>query len=510
MPAYQPQFSSPARLTSALAGKVVIPEYGGFDEARRAWNLAIDQRPAAVAFPEFPQDVAAAVLFAREFGLRVAAQGTGHNAGPLGPLQDTVLIKTERMRGVSIDPARRIARVEAGALWLEVVEAAAQHGLAALAGSSPDVGVVGYTLGGGVSFLGRNYGLATNHVSAVELVTADGRLIRADRENEPDLFWALRGGGGSFGIVTAVEFELFPITEAYAGVLWYPIERGREVLHAWRELTNSERLPDELTTIGRFLNLPPIPEIPEPIRGKSFAAIEAYHLGDPAEADALLAPLRALGPVNDTVAKVPMPALSHMHMDPEQPVPVAGDGLLVDHLTADALDAFVEVAGANARFPLLTVELRHLGGELRRPRPEHGALGSIDGDYLMFAASMVPKPELEAPVRTQVQAVKAALAPWAARQMYLNFAETQPDPSTFWTEQAYHRLRRIKAAVDPDDLIRSNHPIPPAVASRRGGAERAGVSFEKRRFDGATVSASEPDSDSGETRTAIAARSARR
>jgi hypothetical protein len=459
MSTYQIQRSLPSPLTSALPGKVVIAEDMRFDEARRAWNLTIDQRPAAVAFPESPQDVAAVVLRARDFGLRVAAQGTGHSAGPLGSLEDTILLKTERMRGVSVDPDRRTAQVEAGTVWVEVVEVAAQYGLAALAGSSPDVGVVGYTLGGGISFLGRRYGLAANHVRAIELVTADGRLVRADREHEPDLFWALRGGGGSFGVVTSIELELFPITQAYAGILWYPIERGPEVLHAWRELTQND-LPDELTTVGRFVNLPPLPEIPEPVRGKSFAIVEAYHLGDPAHADDLLAPLRALGPLNDTITTVQMPALTHLRMEPEQPVPAAGDGLMVDHISADALDAFVEVAGAHAEFPLVSIELRHLGGELRRKRPEHGALASLDADYTMGAVGIAPAPELEAPVRAQVQAVKDALAPWAARQMYLGFAETQQDTATFWTEQAYDRLRRIKTAVDPDDIIRSNHPIP--------------------------------------------------
>ena len=250
------------------------------------------------------------------------------------------------MRGVQIDPEARIARVEAGVLWLEVVEAAAEHGLAALAGSSPDVGVVGYTLGGGMSWLGRKYGLSANNVEAIELVTADGSVIRADRVNEPDLFWALRGGGGSFGVVTAIEIRLFPISQVYAGVLWYPIERGGEVLQAWRELTHSSDLPDELTTVGRFLNLPPIPEIPEEVRGKSFVIIEAFHLGDQAEADELLAPLRALGPVNDTIQYVPMPALSHLHMDPEEPVPGVADGLNIGELPAEAIDAFVDVAGA--------------------------------------------------------------------------------------------------------------------------------------------------------------------
>jgi hypothetical protein len=445
---------------SALEAKIVTPQHARFDEARRAWNLTIDQQPAAIVFPESAEDVAAAVLFARERGQRIAAQGTGHNAGPLGSLEDTILLKTERMRRVHIDPTARLARVEAGVLWIEVVEAAARHGLAALSGSSPDVGVVGYTLGGGLSFLGRKYGLCANAVRAVELVTADGRLVRADRDNEPDLFWALRGGGGSFGVVTTIELELFPIEHAYAGVLWYPIERGREVLHAWRELTHSDVLPDELTTLGRFLRLPPIPDIPEQLRGKSFVIVEAYHVGEPAQAEELLAPLRALGPISDTIGTVPMPVLSRLHMDPEHPVSGFGDGLMIADLPEQALDAFVDVAGQTAEFPLLTVEVRHLGGALGRPHPAHGALSSIEAQYSLFAAGMVPAPELEAPVRAQVEAVKAALAPWAASRMYLNFADTQRDPASFWTEHAYSRLRRIKAAVDPNDLIRSNHPIP--------------------------------------------------
>jgi len=448
------------RSVTALNGRVVLPEHPNWNEARLAWNLTVDQQPAAIVFPDSTEDVIAAVELARAFELRVTAQATGHNAGPLGPLQDTILVKTERMRGVHIDSETRIARIAAGAVWLEVVEAAARHGLAPLAGSSPDVGVVGYTLGGGISLIGRKYGLAANAVRAIELVTPDGELVRCDREHEPELFWALRGGGGSFGVVTAIELQLFPVEQAYAGVLFYPIERGSEVLPAWRELTQSDRVPHELTTVGRFLRLPPIPEIPEPVRGRSFVIVEAYHLGDPAQADELLAPLRALGPVNDTIGTVPMPALSHLHMDPGHPVPAAGDGLMIAELPAEALDAFVDVAGDTAQFPLLTVELRHLGGALGRPHPANGALSSIDAKYLMFAAGMVPVPELEAPVRAQVQAVKAALAPWGASHMNLNFAETQSDPARFWTEQAYRRLRRVKAAVDPDNVIRSNHPIP--------------------------------------------------
>jgi FAD/FMN-containing dehydrogenase len=248
-------------LDRELAGKIVRPGEEAFGAARSAWNLAVDQQPAAVVFPETAEDVRAAVRLAAARGLQIAAQGTGHLARPLGDLSGTILVKTERMRGIRIDPAARIARVEAGVVWLEVVEAAARHGLAGLAGSSPDVGMVGYTLGGGLSFLGRKYGLAASNVRAIELVTADGRLVRADREHEPDLFWALRGGGGSFGVVTAIEFGLFPVSQMYAGHLWYPIERGPEVLHAWAELTHGE-VPDELTTVGRFLQFPPSPISP--------------------------------------------------------------------------------------------------------------------------------------------------------------------------------------------------------------------------------------------------------
>jgi FAD/FMN-containing dehydrogenase len=451
-----------------LAGKTVRPGGERYDLARSAWNLAVDQRPAAVVLAETADDVRAAVRLAAGRGLRIAAQGTGHLAMPLGDLSDTLLLKTERMRGVRIDPAARIARAEAGVVWLQVVEAAARHGLAGLAGSSPDVGVVGYTLGGGLSFLGRKHGLAASHVHAIELVTADGRLIRADREHEPDLFWALRGGGGSFGIVTAIEFGLLPVRHMYAGHLWYPIERGAEVLHAWAELTRRE-IPDELTTVGRFWRFPLIPDIPEEMRGKSFVTVEAYHLGEIAQADELLAPLRALGPVNDTIAAVPLPAVSHLHLDPEHPVPYAGDGMLLADLPSAAVNAFVQVSGATAAFPLLSAEIRHLGGELARPHPGNGALASIDARYVLHAIGMTPSPEATAAVMTQVGAAKRALAPWGARQMYLNFAETARPTAPLWTDHAYQRLCRIKAAVDPAGLIRANHPVPLAVADRRPG-----------------------------------------
>jgi hypothetical protein len=450
-----------SRLSAGLTGEVVLPGQPGFDDARQAFNLAADQEPAAVVFAGSARDVAAAVTFAADHGLRIAAQGTGHNAMPLGPLTGTILLKTHRMNRVDIDPLARTARVEAGTVWSDVVQAAAKHGLAPLPGSSGNVGVAGYTLGGGVSFLGRKYGLSASNVRAIELVTADGQLRRADREHEPDLFWALRGGGGSFAIVTALELRLFPVTQLYAGILWYPIDRGPDVLHAWRDLTRGA-VPDELTTLGRFLRLPPVPELPAEIRGKSFALIEAFHLGDQAQADELLAPLRALRPVNDTIATITVPELLHVHMDPEQPAASLGDGLMLSRLPDQAIDALVNTAGTNATFPLASVEVRHLGGELGRDRRDNGALASLQAPYLLYAAGITPTPNLEAPARAQIGAVEDALAPWMAPHMYLNFSETSRPRATLWTEPAYHRLRQIKVRVDPDDVIRSNHPVPPA------------------------------------------------
>jgi len=225
----------PTRLRERMEGRVSAPGDTDWDEARQAWNLAVDQRPAAVAIPATAADVVAVVEFARERGLLVTAQGTGHNAGAYDTLANTILVKTHELRGVEIDAEARIARCQAGTLWAEVTQPASELGLAPLAGSSPDVGVVGYVLGGGLSWLARKHGLASNNVRAIELVTADGALVRATHDDHADLFWALRGGGGNYGIVTAVEIELYAYPTVYAGMMLWPWERGAEVLKAWVE-----------------------------------------------------------------------------------------------------------------------------------------------------------------------------------------------------------------------------------------------------------------------------------
>jgi FAD/FMN-containing dehydrogenase len=443
-------------LRTSLDGELVLPSEPAWDEARTAWNLAVDQRPAAVVLAESAGDVSETIQAARSAGLRVAPQGTGHGATPLGDLSDTILLRTTRLRGVSVDPKRRTARVEAGVLWQEVTDAAAEHGLAALAGSSHDVGVVGYTLGGGISWLARKYGLSSNAVLAAEIVDAEGNEQRVDYENDPDLFWAIRGGGGAFAVVTALEIRLFPVAELYAGTLFFPIDGAREVLNAWLELT--DRAPEELMSVGRLMRFPNLPMVPEPVRGKEFALVEVAYLGSEADGVALTQPLRELGPVLDTTAVIPARRLSELHMDPPAPVPGIGDGRLLDALSIEAVDAIVESAGAESGSTLLSVEVRQLGGALAR-RAEGDGAGYLDREFALFAVGMAPTPEMGAKTRSDVLRVLAAVDPWDSGRDYLNFREDESTGERLFSGETYARLRAIKAAVDPENVIRSNHEV---------------------------------------------------
>ncbi len=294
--------SRPSRPTSPAASP--RRRDAEWDSARQAFNLALDQRPAAVVHAADVRDVTAVVAFAKENGLRVAPQSTGHGARPI-ELDDTLLLKTSEIRGATIDADARRARVMAGTTWGDVVEPAAAEGLAALHGSSPTVGVTGYSLGGGIGWYSRKHGLQSNSITSIDIVTAEGQEIRTDHETEPDLFWALRGGVGNFGVVTAIEFELYPVSEVYAGMLLFPWERAAEVLHAWNELLPS--LPDELSSLARILQVPDLPEIPEIVRAGKFAAVEAAFLGTEDEGAELLQPLRDWGPTSTPSGWCPRP-----------------------------------------------------------------------------------------------------------------------------------------------------------------------------------------------------------
>jgi FAD/FMN-containing dehydrogenase len=451
-----------ATLDANLRGRVVEPGGDDWELARQAFNLSLDQRPELVAFPVDAHDVAEVVRAARRRGLRVAAQRTGHAAGPLGDLSGTVLLKTSEMTGVDIDPDARRARVNAGAQWRDLVPTASEMGLAALHGSAPDIGIAGYSLGGGVGWYARKFGLQANSVTAIELVTADGELVRADADNEPELFWALRGGGGNFGAVTALEFDLHEIGPIYAGVLFFPFERAGEVLHAWREWIGS--VPEELTSIGRLLQFPPLEEVPEPVRGKSFSVVEAVYLGDEEAGAQLLRPLRELGPVMDTFGVVPPVGLSEIHMDPPEPVPYVGDDFMLTQLSSDALDAVLETAGPGSGSPLLSVELRHLGGAASRPAPNHGALASFDGEVLGFSVGMAADGGMKETMAAQLARIREGSAPYGGARRYLSFCEATVEPTELFETETLDRLRRVKAEVDPDNTFHANHGIEPALA----------------------------------------------
>jgi FAD/FMN-containing dehydrogenase len=452
------QTSTELRTLRALSrGDVVSPSDSGYDEARLAWNLAADQRPAAVAFPENESDVAFAMAYAREAGLRVSVQGTGHNPMPLGAMTDSVLIRTNRMRRVEIDPVARRARVQAGAIWSDVAGPANGHGLAALAGSSPDVGVVGYSLGGGIGYLGRKHGIQTNSVTAIELVTPDGDHVRTDAEHDPDLFWALRGGGGNFGVVTAIEFSLYPVSSLYGGWLIWPWEDSQRVLERWVDWTRTA--PDEITSMARIMQLPPIPEVPEMLRGRQIVVVSAAYLGSKEDGEWLLGPMRELGPEIDTFATMEPVGLSYLHGDPETPVPGITDQAMIDDLPQDAIDTFVEKAGPDARTALLMAELRHMGGAFARPADGHGALSHIDASYVVFAAGMVMDEQMGVAVERDSRELMEAMRPYGHGRSYSNFAERPVDAASFFPEETYGRLREIRSRVDPDGLMRANHVI---------------------------------------------------
>jgi FAD/FMN-containing dehydrogenase len=440
---------------------LVAPGDARWAAATQTFDLTVVQEPALVGLPECDVDVVALVAFARERGLQVAPQRTGHNAKPLGSLDDVLLVRTDAMQGVALDLDRRIARVRAGSRWADVLPAASAHGLGALHGSTPDVSVAGYVLGGGVGWYARRHGLAANRVAAIELVTADGRLRRVDHEHDPDLFWALRGGGGNLGLVTALEIELLPIPEVYAGVLFFPWERAAEVLHTWRAWTLSA--PQEVTSVGRILQVPPLPHLPAPLRGRQFAAVDAVVLGDERTGRDMIEPLRALGPEIDTFGMRPPAGIAELHMDPQQPVAGVTDGAMLGDLPPEAVDRFVAAAGPGSGSRLPVADLRHVGGVLRRPEPHHGALATLDAAYLSFAVGIAADEDSRRASEERLTAVGEALAPYDTGRRYLNFTDHATDPARFFRPAVYERLRAVRAEVDPDGLFRANHSIPPGA-----------------------------------------------
>ncbi|MGK2931722.1 MAG: FAD-binding oxidoreductase, partial [Solirubrobacterales bacterium] len=354
---------------------LILPDDPAYDSARLAWNLSADQKPAAVTIAESVDDVKEAIAWASEHGLRVANQTTGHAAGVLPGLEGALLLKTILDEAVEIDAEARTARVPAGATWDGVITAAAPHGLTALHGSSPSVGVIGYLLGGGLSSYGRSHGLACNHVDAFEVVTEDGNELQVDATREPDLFWALRGGGGGLAVVTAVEIELLPLAEVFAGASFLPIDKAPEALGAWINWTATAN--DSTTSNFRILRMPPFEEIPEPIRGKAVVCVDGVSI-DQASGQELANLLGAIGePLMGGWGIQPTAAVTRLHGDPEEPMPSTADAVMLERLDADAARAFLGAVGGDTTSSLVTAEIRHAGGQLGRPASDGGVLDRL-------------------------------------------------------------------------------------------------------------------------------------
>lgn len=454
---HHPTFSL-ADLAARCSGRVVTSADPDWDDVRQGFNLTTDLRPTAIVLPVDADDVRIVVDHARAHGLRVAAQATGHNAAPYGEVVDTLLVDVRELREISIDAEARRVRVGAGVRWRDVVPQLSDLGLAALHGSSPLVGIAGYSLGGGMGWLARKHGLQTNSVTALELVTADGRHVRTDAQHEPDLFWALRGGNGNFGVVTAIEFEVYPVTGLYAGGMFFPVERAAEVLRAWTGITDS--LPEEMMTWTSLIHFPDIPDVPEPLRGRPFTVFHGAFLGDEREGAALLKPVRDLGPQIDTFAMVPPAALADMAMDPDEPLPFQSTTALVSDLDLDDLLAAV---GPGSGSPLPLVQIRHLGGALSRRAPGAGARATLAGEYCVFALGVVVDEPSAHEVARYLAKVDRATASYRVGE-YPNFVERPSDATGFFSPETWERLRRVKALHDPEDLFLGNHRIPPAAA----------------------------------------------
>lgn len=454
-------------LQSALPGALITPGDDRYDEMRLAWNRNVTQRPAAIVVPTTAQDVATAVTFARQHNLGVAVQATGH--GNVRPADNCLLILTHAMNRVTVNPVRATARVEAGVKWGAVLTAAQQHGLAPLLGSSPTVGAVGYTLGGGLGWLGRKYGLSTDNVVAFELVTADGQLRTVSATENADLFWGLRGGGGSLGIVTGMTIRLFPVTQVYAGNLFYPVQMAQEVMRHYRAWIADA--PDELTSSVLLMNFPPIPELPAFLRGQSFALVRGCYCGPVEQGEALLRHWRAWRPpVIDDFKTIPFSAAASISNDPVDPLPAFNSAAWLRTLSDEAIETIVRyAAGQGGPSPLMFAEVRHAGGAIGRVAGETAVYGNREAELLLSVVGVAPGPAARGHLAGYVGELKEALRPWLTGGVYMNFlegAESQQRLRDGLAPGGYARLARLKAEIDPTNLFRFGFNVAPAENGR--------------------------------------------
>lgn len=440
------------RVTGRVLARDDLPDGGPTaGEAVAPHSTLVTHDPDVAVLAATEADVAEAVRFATARGLRVRAHATGHGAA--SDVSDGLVLGTSDLAGVEIDPGTRIARISAGTRWKTVVEAAGEHGLAPVTGSSTGVGVVGYTLGGGFGPLVRSHGLTADWVRGFRVVLADGSVVEANAGSEPDLFWALRGGKGGFGIVTRVDVELAPLRTLYAGALTFAAEHVEDVLRGWVEWTASA--PDDVTTSAVVLALPDLPFIPEHLRGQTVLNLRFAYPGDAAEGERLAAPLRALAPVlADALGEIPTTAVASIHSDPEDASPSWVFGAGLRDVDGAFLDRFLADLGPGSGSPFVAAEIRHLGGAGARDVEGGSAAGGRTAGYLFSLVGVNP-PRLPDMVEAAASFTQWS-QPWAASETNINFL---PGPWTdealarAWSPETAARLAAVRSAYDPTGLF---------------------------------------------------------
>jgi len=455
-------------LQDRLPGKVFIPSDEDYDIARAGWNLMDDKHPTVIVFADQPEDVIAAVQFAQANQMPVAVQATGHRE--TGSALGTVLINTSRMQDLRIDPQAQTAWVGAGVKWGPVLRAAQPFGLAPLLGSTTDVGVVGYTLSGGMGWLCRKYGMSVDSVQRLEVVTLDGEFRRASLEENSDLFWALRGGGGGFGVVTGIEINLYPVATVYAGNLFYPAHLAKEVYRRYIQWVKD--MPEEMTCSIVLMNFPPIPQLPPELSGHSFVLVRGCYTGPVEQAEELLAYWRDWqSPAIDDFKARPFTEADAISMDPVDPMPALLSGEWLTDLTEEAADALIRYTlppegllpqGGPPAF--VFTEVRLAGGTVARVDPDANAYSHRQEKFIWYSVALPMDKQLGRQIQHQLAQLREALTPWLTGKVYLNFlegAEMRRRTRDGYSPETFQRLQRLKARFDPEFRLISSFDIPP-------------------------------------------------
>ena len=450
-------------LEGAVRGEVLVPGSTGYEEARHSWHRTVDPHPAVVVDAADSADIQQAVRVARDHGLPFAVQGTGH--GTLDPADGGLLVRTSLLRHVEVDPLRRTARVGPGTLWSDVIVAGAPYQLAPVSGMTPSVGVVGYTLGGGAGWLSRAYGFAADGLQSADVVTADGLALTVDRDEHPDLYWALRGGGPGFAAVTAMELDLHRVGRVYAGMRFFPATTAPAALARYREWAPAE--PNELNTGLTLMGMPDAQQVPEPLRGRRVLALRVFSLADAEETESTLAPLLdGLGaPLLDGIGTMRYPDTAQITGPAPPPAAVAQHFELFEGLPDGLVDLLLQESGEGAASPLSALEVRHWGGAMAASPADAGPAGHRQVPYSVLAATMLDGPLGRETELAYMDHLADRVRPYAHGGTFLNFLTDSTRTETAFTPENYRRLRAVKRDWDPEEFFALGHTVPPAVQS---------------------------------------------